>query len=124
MIAVLKNGTSQEQMEQLISWLKGQGTDVHISQGEKATVLGLVGNTDNIDGELLGSFPIVESVKRITQPYRRCDRRTQDENTVVSVGKVKIGGGHFAIIAGPCSIETPEQILAVAQSVKASGASS
>ena len=122
MITVLKKGTSQAQIDHLISWLKSQELDVHISHGENYTVLGLIGNTGNIDMELLSSLDIVESVKRVTDPFKQCNRQFQPEDTVITVGKAKIGGGHFAMIAGPCSVETEEQIIEVAQAVKAAGA--
>ena len=122
MIAVIKKGTSQARIDHLISWLKNQNLDVHISNGENYTVLGLIGNTGNIDMELLGSLEIVESVKRVTEPYKQCNRQFHPEDTVISVGNAKLGGGHFALIAGPCSVETEEQIIEVAESVKAAGA--
>lgn len=122
MIAVIKKGTSQARIDHLITWLKNQNLDVHISNGENYTVLGLIGNTGNIDMELLGSLEIVESVKRVTEPYKQCNRQFHPEDTVISVGNVKLGGGHFALIAGPCSVETEAQIIEVAESVKAAGA--
>ena len=122
MIAVIKKGTSQARIDHLITWLKNQNLDVHISNGENYTVLGLIGNTGNIDMELLGSLEIVESVKRVTEPYKQCNRQFHPEDTVISVGNAKLGGGHFALIAGPCSVETEEQIIEVAESVKAAGA--
>ena len=122
MITVIKKGTSQEQLDHLISWLKSRNLDVHISHGENYTVLGLIGNTGNIDMELLGSLDIVESVKRVTEPYKQCNRQFHPEDTVITVGNAKIGGGHFAMIAGPCSVETEDQIIEVSRAVKAAGA--
>ncbi len=122
MITVIKKGTSQEQLDHLISWLKSRNLDVHVSHGENYTVLGLIGNTGNIDMELLGSLDIVESVKRVTEPYKQCNRQFHPEDTVITVGNAKIGGGHFAMIAGPCSVETEDQIIEVARAVKAAGA--
>ncbi|MBR7032106.1 MAG: 3-deoxy-7-phosphoheptulonate synthase [Clostridia bacterium] len=122
MITVLKPGTSQAQREQLIGWLREQGLDVHVSEGRDYTVLGLIGDTSNVDVDLIGSLDIVESVKRVTEPYKQCSRKFHPEDTVVEVGGVKIGGGNFAVIAGPCSVESEEQIIAVAKAVKTSGA--
>lgn len=122
MITVLKKGTTQAQMEHLIQWLKNQGLDVHISHGQDMTILGLIGNTSRIDMELLGSLDIVESVKRVSESYKQCNRQFQPEDTVIEVGTAKIGGGHFAVMAGPCSVETEEQIIEVATKVKAAGA--
>lgn len=122
MITVLRKGTTQAQMENLISWLRTQGLDVHISQGQDYTILGLIGDTSRIDMELLASLDIVESVKRVTEPFKQCNRQFHPEDTVVEVGNVKIGGGNFCMIAGPCSVETEEQIIYVAEQVKAAGA--
>ena len=122
MITVLKPGTSPAQRDQLIVWLREQGLDVHVSEGSDYTVLGLIGDTSHVDMDLIGSLDIVESVKRVTEPYKQCSRKFHPEDTVVDVGGVKIGGGHFAVIAGPCSVESEEQIIAVAKAVKASGA--
>ncbi|MBQ3217140.1 MAG: 3-deoxy-7-phosphoheptulonate synthase [Oscillospiraceae bacterium] len=122
MITVLKKGTTPAQMEHLIAWLKNQGLDVHISHGEDVTILGLIGNTSKVDMELLGSLDIVESVKRVTDSFKQCNRQFHPEDTVIEVGNVKIGGGHFAVIAGPCSVETEEQVIEVATKVKAAGA--
>lgn len=122
MIAVIKENTSKEQLDHLINWLSEQNVDVHISEGVNHTVLGLVGDTTKIDIELLDSLAIVETVKRISEPFKQCNRKFHPDDTVVDVNGIKIGGGHFAMIAGPCSIESEEQIIAVAKQVKASGA--
>ena len=122
MIVVLKNGVGQEKRDQLIDWLKEQGLKVHISQGEYQTVLGLVGDTTRVDMDLIGSLGIVDSVKRVSEPFKCCNRKFHPEDTVVQVGNVKIGGGNFCLMAGPCSVESEEQIVAVAKAVKASGA--
>ncbi len=122
MIAVLKKGTTPEQTEHLITWLKGKGFDIHISQGNDYIVLGLIGDTSKLDTELLSSLEIVDSVKRISEPFKQCSRHFHPSDTVVSVGDVKIGGGNLCLIAGPCSVESEEQIVAVARAVKAAGA--
>ena len=122
MIVVLKRGTSPERQEQLIKWLKNHGLQIHVSKGESYTVLGLVGNTSRVDMDLVGSLDIVDAVKRVSEPFKCCNRQFHPEDTVVDAGGVKIGGGHFAMIAGPCSVESEEQIVAVAKAVKASGA--
>lgn len=122
MIAVLKNGTTTEQMEHLVDWLKSRNLDVHISQGREVTILGLIGDTSRVDMDLLGSLEIVQSVKRVSEPFKQVNRKFHPLDTVISVGNVKIGGGHFAMIAGPCSVESEEQIIEVATAVKAAGA--
>ena len=96
--------------------------DVHVSAGEEVTVLGLVGDTSHIDMELLASLEIVASVKRVSEPFKQANRKFHPKDTIVEVGNVKIGGGYFAMIAGPCSVESEEQIIEVANAVKASGA--
>ena len=122
MIVVLKHGVEAAKREQLIDRLEGQGLTIHISEGEYQTVLGLVGDTTRVDMDLIGSLGIVDSVKRVTEPFKCCNRKFHPEDTVVEVGDVKIGGGNFVMIAGPCSVESEEQIVAVAKAVKASGA--
>ncbi len=122
MITVLKQGTTQAQMEHLIAWLRAQNLDVHISHGHDYTILGLIGDTGKIDMDLLASLDIVESVKRVTEPFKQCNRQFHPDDTVITVGNAKIGGGNFCMIAGPCSVETEEQIIEVAEKVKAAGA--
>ncbi len=122
MIVVLKNGVEKEKQDQLMDWLKGQGLNIHVSHGVYQTVLGLVGDTSRIDMDLIGSLGIVDSVTRVTEPFKCCNRKFHPDDTVVQVGDVKIGHGNFCMIAGPCSVETEEQIVAVAKAVKASGA--
>ena len=123
MITVLKSTATPEQRDHLIAWLESQNVQVHISEGSEYTILGLVGDTSHIDVELLESLAIVDSVKRVSEPFKKVNRKFHPEDTIVSAGGVPIGGpGHFAVIAGPCSVETREQIIGVAESVKASGA--
>ena len=122
MIAVLKRGTTLSQRQHLVAWLKTRNLDVHISEGAEVTVLGLIGDTSGIDMDLLKSLEMVESVKRVSEPYKQANRKFHPKDTVVEIGDVKIGGGHFAMIAGPCSVESEEQIIEIAQAVKASGA--
>lgn len=122
MIAILKNGTTQEQKEHLIRWLKNQDLDVHVSEGTQVTILGLVGDTSRVDMELLQSLDMVESVKRVTEPFKQANRKFHPNDTIVEAGSARIGGGYFAMIAGPCSVESEEQIVGIAKAVKESGA--
>ena len=122
MIAVLKHGTTPDQTEHLIAWLKRMNLDVHVSEGSEITILGLIGDTSRVDMELLKSLEIVETVKRVSEPFKQANRKFHPKDTIVEVGNVRIGGGYFAMIAGPCSVESEEQIIGVAQAVKASGA--
>ena len=118
MIAVLKPGASPERTQHLIHWLEEQNLGVHVSQGEYQTVLGLIGNTAKVDMEMIQSLDIVESVTRVSDPFKAVNRKFHPEDSVIQAGPAAIGGGHFALIAGPCSVETEEQITYVAQQVK------
>ena len=122
MIAVLKQGTTDAQLENLSAWLKGQGLDVHISKGAVHTVVGLVGDTAKIDAELLESLDIVDSVKRISEPFKSANRKFHPDDSVITVGNTSVGGDIFAVMAGPCSVESEEQVMEIARAVKAAGA--
>ena len=130
MITVLKRNATEEQRNNLIKWLEDQGVSVHVSVGESVTILGLVGDTSNIDMDMLKLLDIVDDVKRISESYKKSNRKFHPEDTIIEVpskassdGVTKIGGGHFSVIAGPCSVESEEQIVGVAKRVKAAGAS-
>lgn len=122
MIIVLKENAEITKRDQLIDWLKDKGLDVHISVGKYQTVLGLIGDTASIDVDLVGSLDIVDSVKKVSETFKCCNRKFHPEDTVVKVGDVKIGGGNFCMIAGPCSVENEDQIVGIAKAVKAAGA--
>lgn len=122
MIVVLKQGVAEAKRDQLINWLQDLGLRIHLSVGEYQTVLGLVGDTSQVDMDLVSSLEIVDSVKRVSEPFKCCNRKFHPEDMVVECEGVKIGGGHFAMIAGPCSVESEEQIVTVAKAVKAAGA--
>lgn len=123
MIAILKQGTTQAQTARLVDWLKQMNLDVHVSEGAEVTVLGLIGDTSRVDIDLLKSLEIVSSVKRITEPFKQANRKFHPADTIISCGSARIGGGYFGMIAGPCSVESEEQIVSVARAVQASGAS-
>ena len=122
MIIVLKPNPDNEKLEQLKQRLKGMNLDIHMSQGVQSLIMGLVGDTSVVDIDTIGALDIVESVKRIQEPYKNANRKFHPLDTVVEAGGVKIGGGHFAMIAGPCSVESREQICEIASDVKKSGA--
>ena len=122
MIAVLKQGVNDAQIENLSNWLKTQGLDVHISKGSVHTVVGLVGDTAKIDAELLESLEIVDSVKRISEPFKSANRKFHPDDSVINVGDTSVGGNIFAVMAGPCSVESEEQVMEIAKAVKAAGA--
>ena len=122
MIAVLKHETTLNQRQHIVDLLKRMDLDVQISEGIGVSVLNIIGDTSRVDMDFLKSLDVVESVKRISAPYQQANRKYHPTDTIVEIGDVKIGGGHFAIIAGPCSVESEEQIVEIAQSVKRSGA--
>ncbi len=122
MIAVLKQGTTPAQIQHLVDWLKHMNLDVHISEGAEVTILGLIGDTSRVDMELLKSLEMVDSVKRVSEPFKQANRKFHPKETIIDVGGVRVGGGYFAMIAGPCSVESEEQIISVANAVKQSGA--
>lgn len=122
MIVVLKDNPNQKQLDNLIQWLTSLNLEINYSQGRNTTILGLIGDTSVVDIDLISALDIVADVKRITEPYKNANRKFHPQDTVVEAGGVKLGGGNFQIIAGPCSVESMEQIIAVAESVKASGA--
>ncbi|MBO7327992.1 MAG: 3-deoxy-7-phosphoheptulonate synthase, partial [Lentisphaeria bacterium] len=122
MIVVLKEKSGIQEVNYLISELKSFGIDVHISEGKTHTILGLVGDTAKIDIDHIKMLNFVEDVKRIQEPFKNANRKFHPLDTVVKVKDAVIGGGKLAVIAGPCSVESEEQIITVARSVKASGA--
>ena len=105
-----------------MEWLKGLGLETHLVKGKFQTILGLIGDTTAVDIDLLNGLDIVEDVKRIQEPYKNANRKFHPDDTVVEIGDIKIGGGNFQVIAGPCSVESEEQLTGIAKSVKASGA--
>ena len=122
MIILLKPNPNEVQLNCLTEWIRSQGLEIHESQGKMTRILGLVGDTSKIDMDLIKAMDIVEDVKRVQEPYKNVNRKFHPEDTVIDVNGVKIGGDSFAIIAGPCSVESEEQICAIAESVKKSGA--
>ena len=122
MIAVMKHGVTESQMGNLIDWFKEQGVNVSVTKGEFQTIIGLIGDTSKLDVELIESLDIVESVKRVSDPFKKANRKFHPENSIVPVGNTSVGGDVFAMIAGPCSVESEEQIIEVANAVKAAGA--
>lgn len=123
MIIALKKDIRKEEQDRLIAWLESYGVRTHISEGEYQTVVGLVGDTTRIDTDLISGLDIVQSVTRISEPFKKANRKFHPDDTVVQVAdQVAFGGGHFQLIAGPCSVETEDQVETIARAVKASGA--
>ena len=124
MIAMIKPGTQQSQLDNLLTWLQSLGLKTYLSPEKNHTILGIVGNTEAVDTAMLSSLEIIQSVRRVSEPFKLCSRDFQSSDTCICVGNdgTKLGRDHFCLIAGPCSVETHEQIIAVAQAVKAAGA--
>ena len=122
MIILLKRNADKGQVDHLAQRLSDLNLKIHMSEGESETIMGLVGDTTAVDIDSLMALDIVDDVKRIQEPYKNANRKFHPMDTVVEVGEAKMGGGNFALIAGPCSVESEEQICEVAQRVKKSGA--
>ena len=122
MIAKIKPGVTEAQITSLVHWLEALGLQVHTYPGNNGTVLGMIGDVSRVDMNLLQSMQIVDSVRRVGHAFKQANREFHPHDTVVEVGNVKIGGGHFTMIAGPCSVENEDQIIQIAEAVKESGA--
>lgn len=125
MIIALKKGIRAEEQAHLLQWLENQGVRTHISEGEFQTIIGLVGDTTRIDMDLIRGLEFVDNVTRISEPFKKANRKFHPEDTVVRVKNctAAFGGGNFGLIAGPCSVESEAQVETIARAVKASGAS-
>jgi len=122
MIIIVKQDYEKEQLDSLTKWIKSQGVKIDVSKGDKNLILGLVGDTSKIDIDLIRSLDIVENVKRIQEPFKLANRKFHPQDTIVDVNGHKFGGDSFQLIAGPCSVESEEQIIGIAKAVKAAGA--
>lgn len=124
MVIFIKQNTKEERIQELLQWIESQNLRTHVSTGDFSTVIGVIGDTSKLDEDLIGGLDIVEGVKRVSEPFKSANRKFHPLDSVIEVGadKVKVGHGNFAIIAGPCSVESEAQIISVAKSVKAAGA--
>ena len=122
MIITLKSNCTDQQIAHLTSWLERLDIGVHLSRGKYQTIIGLIGDVTKVDVKCLEGLDMVERVIRISEPFKSANRKFHPDDSVVEVGDVKIGAGHFVMIAGPCSVESEEQILEVAKRVRAAGA--
>ena len=123
MIIIINSKTKPEKVNDLVNWIERKGLKTHITEGDYQNIIGVIGDTSRIDEDQVKSFDIVETVKRVSEPFKQANRKFHPHDTVVEVTpEVKIGHGNFGLIAGPCSVESEEQIIFVAQSVKAAGA--
>ena len=122
MIITLKHGTTEQQMNDFIDSWKQKGFGVHVSKGENLTILGLLGDTSSLDTEMVTANPFVDTVQRVSAPYKMASRTFHPENTVIKLATTTFGNGDIPVIAGPCSVETEEQVISIAKDVKAAGA--
>ena len=123
MIVILKDNPDKKQLANLEKWLRSMNLDIHYSQGSTSTIMGLIGDTATVDVDLLNALDIVADVKRVSEPYKNANRKFHPEDTVIEIAPgVSIGGGSFQVIAGPCSVESEDQIKLVASEVRNAGA--
>jgi 3-deoxy-7-phosphoheptulonate synthase len=122
MVIILKDNPDKTQLENLTQWLKSMNLDIRFTEGESTTIMGLIGDTSALDIDLLHALDIVQAVKRIQEPYKNANRKFHPHDTIIDVAGNKIGGGNFQIIAGPCSVESRDQVCQIAKDVKAAGA--
>ena len=122
MIVVLKQDASTEALKDLLTWFDGYGVKVSMITGSQKTILGIIGDTSQIDMDVINARGIVEKVQRVQEPYKNSNRKFHPDDTVIDVDGTKIGSGNLNIIAGPCSVESEEQIVETAKRVKAAGA--
>ena len=123
MIIVLKQNAPDVQVHEFCRELEGMGLQINDSKGSDTHILGLIGDTKAIAESWVLANPVVEACRRVSEPYKKANRKFHPDDSIIDVNGVKIGGGNFAVIAGPCSIESEEQITYCAQRVKAAGAS-
>lgn len=124
MIIIVKHDAKEERIRELVQWIESQNLHTHVSTGDYSTIIGVIGDTSKLDGDLISGLDIVEGVKRVSEPFKSANRKFHPQDSIIEVGadKRKVGHGNFAMIAGPCSVESEEQIISVAKSVKAAGA--
>ena len=123
MVIILKQNQEKAKVDELIHWLENFQVQVNVVNGSHTTILGLIGDTSKIDIENVAAKDVVESVKRVQEPYKNANRKFHPDDTIIDVKGRKIGEGYMDVIAGPCSVESEEQICEIARRVKAAGAS-
>lgn len=122
MMVVMKEGATEKQIEHVVEKLKSVGADAHVSRGKYKTVIGAIGDRENIVRLPLAAYPGVEKVIPILKPYKLVSREFRSEDTIIKVGDTTIGEGYFTVAAGPCSVETTEQTVVTAKVVEEAGA--
>ena len=122
MIIVLKPRTTEENIIRVENMIKRHGLDTHTVRGAEMTIIGCIGDTTSVDSKLFEVDTCVDKVMHVQEPYKLANRAFHPEDSVIDVSGVKIGGGHMGVIAGPCSVESFDQVLEIAKAAKASGA--
>ena len=122
MIIVLKPDTNEKDVKELVNKVESFGLVAHVSKGEETTVIGMVGDVTKVDPKQLEVSPVVDHVMRVSEPYKLANRAFHPEDSIIDVSGVKVGGDYLALIAGPCSVESKEQVIAIAREAKAAGA--
>lgn len=122
MVIIVKKDTPKNRVADLVQKLEQRNFKTHLSEGETTTIIGLVGDTSSLDINTIKALDMVEDVRRVSEPFKKANRKFHQDDTIIDVGGVRIGGGHFALIAGPCSVESREQIAGIAESVVKNGA--
>ncbi|HBQ63825.1 MAG TPA: 3-deoxy-7-phosphoheptulonate synthase [Clostridiales bacterium] len=123
MIVIMKPGALPRERDAVIAVVKGYGMDVHVSEGQECTIIGIIGDTSKVDRERLEILPAVDRVMKVQEPYKKASRKFHPDNTVVDIQGVKFGSKRIVVIAGPCSVESLEQVTLIAQRVCSAGAS-
>ena len=122
MIAIVKSTATEEQLQQFVRWIEARGYSTNVSRGENETIVGIIGDTTKIDPFLLESMDIIERVQRVSEPFKKANRKFHPEDTIIDVGHgVLVGGGNFHVMAGPCSVEGTT-LIEIARQIKAAGA--
>ncbi|UTY38176.1 3-deoxy-7-phosphoheptulonate synthase [Allocoprobacillus halotolerans] len=122
MIIVLKPKISENDVQELVNKVESFGLTAHVSKGAETTIIGMVGDVTKVDPKQLEVSPVVERVMHVSEPYKLANRAFHPEDSIIDVDGVKVGGDHLALIAGPCSVESKEQVIAIAKEAKAAGA--
>ena len=122
MVIIIKKGADAGQVENLKALLRSRGIEPHVSEGSLQTIIGCVGDVAHLDPALIEALDVVDSVQRIQEPYKAANRKFHPEDTRIDCGGAPIGAGAFAVIAGPCSVESEEQVVEIARAVKSAGA--
>ncbi len=122
MIVILKNDAKQDRVDAFVKEMEAKGLMVHCSTGIQSTIIGLIGDTSKVDAEKIEAYGIAEKVQRVSEPYKLANKKFHNDPTIIKIGDRTIGGQTFSVIAGPCSVESEEQVVSCAKAIKQSGA--